>query len=182
MYKNLPKFDDDSYAHFITTNTYSSYPYFKDGELCQILIEELEFYSKKYAFALIGYVIMSDHVHLLLWWDKEEKPGLRVSHVMQGIKGAAARRIIDIIRRKGLEQMLQSTRRRSAHSKSHRENLRFRLWQRGFYDFNIYSEAKLLEKLDYMHNNPVTAGLVSSPGSYEWSTWKLYSLQKVETK
>jgi len=58
----------------------------------------------------------------------------------------------------------------------------FRLWQRGFYDFNIYSEAKLLEKLDYMHSNPVKAGLVSSPDGYERSTWKLYSSEKVETK
>lgn len=35
---------------------------------------------------------------------------------------------------------------------------RYRLWQPGFYDFNIYSQGKLLEKLDYVHNNPVKAG------------------------
>ena len=179
MYKNLPKFDDDSYAHFITTNTYSSYPYFKDGELCQILIEELEFYSKKYGFALIGYVIMPDHLHLLLWWDKEERPKLSVSHIMQAIKGATARRIIDLIQRKGLEQMLQSTH-RNAHSKSRRRYLKYRLWQPGFYDFNIYGEERLLEKLNYIHGNAVRAGLVSSPGNYEWSSWGLYFSDKIE--
>jgi len=181
MYKNFPKFDDSSYAHFITTKTYNNCPYFKDEESCRILVEELEFYSKKYAFVLTGYVIMPNHLPLLVWWDKEEKPRLSVSHIMRGIKGATARRIIDLIRRKGLEQMLQSTHRRP-DSKSHRQNLRFRLWQRGFYDFNIYSEAKLLERLDYMHSNPVKAGLVSSPDGYEWSTWKLYSSEKVGTK
>ncbi|MCK4964120.1 MAG: hypothetical protein KAH98_02530 [Dehalococcoidia bacterium] len=46
----------------------------------------------------------------------------------------------------------------------------FRLWQPGFYDFNIYSE----EKLDYIHNNPVSAGLVLSSGDYEWSSYHLY--------
>jgi len=93
LYKNLPKFDDNSYAHFITTNTYNNYPYFKHEELCQILIEELEFYSRKYGFALIGYVIMPDHLHLLVWWDKEEKPGLSISRVTNSIKTMTAKRI-----------------------------------------------------------------------------------------
>jgi REP element-mobilizing transposase RayT len=164
MYKNLPKFNDNSYAHFITMNTYNNYPYFKDEELCQILIEELEFYSKKYGFALTGYVIMPDHLHLLVWWDTEGKPDLSISRVIQGIKGATARRILDLLKGKGLEQMLQSTH-RNANSKPHRQNLKYRLWQPGFYDFNIYSQEKLLEKLNYIHNNPVRAGLVSSPDS-----------------
>ena len=50
----------------------------------------------------------------------------------------------------------------------------FRLWQPGFYDFNIYSKEKLVEKLDYIHNNPVSAGLVLSSGAYEWSSYHLY--------
>ena len=179
MYKNLPKFDDNSYAHFITTKTYHHYPYFRDEELCQIMVEELKFYSRKYGFDLIGYVIMPDHLHLLVWWDKEEKPRLSISAIMRGIKGATAKRIIDLIQGKGLERMLQSTR-RSADSKSHRQSLKYRLWQPGCYDFDIYSETKLLEKLDYMHNNPITAGLVSSSECYKWSSWRLYSLEKVQ--
>lgn len=109
---------------------------------------------------------------------------------MQGVKGVTARRIIDLMVGNGLEQMLQPTphvlqptpmRREQMPSltqksaKSHRRNLRYRLWQRGFYDFNIYSEEKLLEKLNYVHHNPVRAGLVLSPGDYKWSSYRLYS-------
>jgi REP element-mobilizing transposase RayT len=142
------------------------------------MVEELEFYSRKYGFALMGYAIMPDHLHLLVWWDKEEKPKLSISAIMQGIKGATARRIIDLIRGKGLERMLQSTR-RNLNSRAHKQNLKYRIWQPGFYDFDIYSEEKFLEKLDYMHNNPVTAGVVSYPECYEWLSWRLYSLEKV---
>jgi hypothetical protein len=46
----------------------------------------------------------------------------------------------------------------TVHDESH-----FRLWQRCFHPFNVYSEEKLREKLNYMHNNPVKRGLVSSP-------------------
>jgi putative transposase len=179
-YKNLPKFDDNSYAHFITMNTYNNYPYFKDDELCQILREELEFYRKKYGFILIGYVIMPDHLHLLLWWDKEEKPNLSISKMMQVIKGATARRIIDLMQTKGLEQMLQSTP-RNADSRSHRQKLKYCLWQPTFYDFSIYSEGKLLEKLNYIHGNPVKAGLASSPGDYKWSSYKDYFKEENQT-
>ena len=183
MHKHLPKFNDNSYAHFITARTCDSRPYFKNDEFACILCEELKFYSQGYGFALLGYVIMPDHKHLLLWWDKEEKPELSVSKIMQSIKSGSARRIIDLMKSKGLEQVLQPTRRegrlqatrnRDSYPKSHRRNLKYRFWQPGFYDFNVYNEAKLIEKLDYMHNNPVKAGLVVSPSDYDWSSYKEY--------
>jgi len=173
LHKNMPKFNDNSYVHFVTTRTYKSRPYFRDEEFSWILLEELRFYGKKYDFVLMGYVIMPNHVHLLLWWDKEKKPGLSVSKIMQGLKGATARRIIDLVQDKGLERMLQSTH-RNADSKSRRRNLRYRLWQPGFYDFNIYNEEKLLEKLDYIHGNPVRAGLALSSRDYDWSSYREY--------
>ncbi len=79
------------------------------------------------------------------------------------------------------EQMLQSIHRK-ADSKSHTQNLKYRLWQPGFYDFNIYSEENLLEKLNYIHGNPVKARLVLSPSDYEWSSYGLYFAEEAESK
>jgi hypothetical protein len=45
--------------------------------------------------------------------------------------------------------------------------------------FNVYSEAKRREKLNYMHNNPVKRGLVKEPGDCPWSSWRFYFLQDV---
>lgn len=174
-HKKLLKFDDNSYVHFITTGTFKNLPYFRNEECCQVLLEELEFYSSKFEFTLPGYVIMPDHLHLLLWWDKTEKYGLSVSKIMQCIKGAAARRIISLKISGSLEHLLQATSEIVRNnSKSHKRNIKHRLWRRGFYDFNIYTEEKLAEKLNYIHHNPVKAGLVSEPGNYRWSSYKLY--------
>jgi len=169
LHTSLPKFDDNSYAHFVTTNTYENYPFFRDERLSQILLEELGFYSGKLGFALLGYVIMPAHVHLLLWWDREEKPELGISNIMRRIKTMTSKRAkrylfygggIEYVGR--LADVGQPT------------PGPFRLWQPGFYDFNIYSEEKLLEKLDYIHSNPVRAGLALSPRDYEWSSYKEY--------
>ncbi|MBZ5515959.1 MAG: hypothetical protein LAN62_14155 [Acidobacteriia bacterium] len=51
------------------------------------------------------------------------------------------------------------------------------MWQRRFYPFNVYSEKKRLEKLSYMHNNPVQRRLVREPGEWAWSSWRFYFRQ-----
>jgi putative transposase len=43
-----------------------------------------------------------------------------------------------------------------------------------FYDFNVWTEEKRIEKLDYIHNNPVRRGLVASPEEWRWSSYRWY--------
>jgi hypothetical protein len=49
-----------------------------------------------------------------------------------------------------------------------------RFWQRRYYDFNVYSRAKLQEKLHYMHANPLKEKLVQHPADWPWSSWSFY--------
>ena len=49
-----------------------------------------------------------------------------------------------------------------------------RFWQPRFYDFNIWSERKVREKLEYMHANPITRKLVEHPKDWLWSSWSFY--------
>jgi REP element-mobilizing transposase RayT len=53
-------------------------------------------------------------------------------------------------------------------------------WQARFYDFNVYTNGKKREKLEYMHKNPVTRGLVQHPKDWPWSSWSFYA--KGETR
>ncbi len=52
----------------------------------------------------------------------------------------------------------------------------YRVWERRFFPFNLYTEKKRLEKLDDMHHNPVKRGLVATPGDWPWSGWRFYHL------
>jgi putative transposase len=54
-----------------------------------------------------------------------------------------------------------------------------RFWQHRFYDFNVWSERKRIEKLRYIHRNPVTRGLVHAPDQWKWSSYRFYAYQEV---
>ena len=213
MYKNLPKFNDSNYIHFITTKTYDNKCHFKNEKCCLILLEELNFYRQKLGFKILGYVIMPDHLHCLIFWEVDKNPKLTISKIVQSFKSHCAKEILYYLEtgRRNLSFSPYST---GASEGSHLpdnndlssqtgswkplpsgswspsgswkpslpdhyrwENTgkvhtasKAKFWQKGFYDFNIYTEKKLKEKFDYMHNNPVKAGLCAKAENYKWSS------------
>jgi REP element-mobilizing transposase RayT len=86
---------------------------------------------------------------------------------MQAIKQGFARRVLRQVRRR--RQAGQAT--LFGSEPEH-------VWQRRFYDFNVWSERKRIEKLRYMHCNPVARGLVDSPEQWAWSSVRAYAYVK----
>jgi putative transposase len=158
---------------FLTTSTYRRAPLFLSDRFRGCFVQRLEEVRQEWHFLLIGWVLMPEHFHLLI----KPQPADTTPLILKGLKEESAKRIIRTLRqnpqhpwcRKMLTRLrLPST----VHDQSH-----YRLWQRRFYPFNVFSEAKIHEKLTYMHNNPVKRGLVSSPGDWPWSSWRFYFLQ-----
>ena len=121
---------------------------------------------------LIGWVLMPEHFHLLL----KPQPAESTPVVIKELKEETARRILKTLRENQQYPWCQKMLARlrlppTVHDESH-----FRLWNRRFHPFDVYSEAKRREKLNYMHNNPVKRGLVSSPADWPWSSWRFYYL------
>jgi len=116
----------------------------------------------RWNFPLIGYVVMPEHIHLLMGESGKGDP----SKVLQVLKQKTSR-------------ILRAKQRSSAGQLS----LRFadaqvdsgHFWQKRFYDFNVWSAKKLREKLDYMHLNPVKRKLVAHPKDWLWSSWSYYA-------
>jgi REP element-mobilizing transposase RayT len=90
------------------------------------------------------------------------------SKVMQAIKQGFARRVLRRVR--GRRQAGQGT--LFGPEPEH-------VWQRRFYDFKVWSERKRIEKLRYMHRNPVARGLVQSPEQWAWSSFRAYAYAEV---
>jgi putative transposase len=114
---------------------------------------------------------MPEHVHLLIGEPQVKTP----STVMQALKLGFARRVLAEARRLGAPTGPTS---RKAREVGHPPVLPQHIWQKRFYDFNVWTEHKRIEKLRYMHRNPVTRGLVASPERWRWSSFRCYFLNE----
>ena len=190
LYKRLPKFNYEGDAHFVTSKTHLNTPLFAVHSCAIIVLEELAFYRQQNNMKILGYVVMPDHIHLVVWWDMMKKPQLSISKIMQGFKGSVARRIIDEVfetntQPGSIEYPLYAIQRKlmlsptpamvATGNKGHRRNLKYKIWQTGFYDFHIISPEKLNEKLNYIHCNPEKAGLCDKPEEYPYSSAWYYA-------
>jgi putative transposase len=151
------------HLHFITCSCYRRRPLLGTARKRDVFLKILDEVRTRYQFLLVGYVVMPEHIHLLISEPKIGTP----STVMQVLK----QRVSQLLRRK--------TRRRrnpdqlglwpDALGEASRS-----CWQRRFYDFNVWSRKKRVEKLRYMHMNPVKHGLVADPKLWPWSSHRFY--------
>ena len=106
---------------------------------------------------------MPEHFHLLISEPEIGTP----STVMQVLKQRTARALLPKRKRVDRRQTLLFG-----------ETTRAGFWQARFYDFNVWTTKKRVEKLRYMHRNPVKRGLVTSPEQWRWSSCRFYFLDE----
>jgi putative transposase len=155
---------------FITSSTYRRAQVFRSPRFCEYFVQRLEEVRQKMNCLLIGWVLMPEHFHLLL----KPHPAESTPVVIKELKEETAKRILKTLRENQQYPWCQKMLARlrlppTVHDESH-----FRLWNRRFHPFDVYSEAKWREKLNC--NNPAKRGLVSSPGDWPWSSWRFYFL------
>src|SRR5580698_4486820 len=133
--------------HFITWSCYRRKPLLGNSARRDLVLTVIELMRVRYRFAVIGYVVMPEHVHLLISEPFIGDP----SKIIQAVKLSVSRRLAIAGESSG------------------------RFWQSRFYDFNLWSQQKEVEKLKYMHRNPVVRGLVASPEDWRWSSYRSYA-------
>jgi putative transposase len=126
----------------------------------------LERVRRRYRLVVIAYVVMPEHFHLLITEPQIGDPSV----VMQALKIGFARRM--------LAEMARSQVSKGARPGAPSSTTRH-VWQARFYDFNVYTERKRIEKLRYIHRNPVERGLVAEPGQWLWSSFRAYMYGEV---
>ena len=140
----LRRYQKTGDIHFITFSCYRRGPLLGSAQARDTFVITLERVRRWYGFYVTGFVVMPEHVHLLL--SEPERSNLAV----------------------GLQMLKQNV------SYTLNEHMTNPFWQPRYYDFNIYREPKLMEKLDYMHRNPVQRGLVPRPEDWKWSSARRY--------
>ena len=162
-----------NHLHYLTTSTYRRARLFDSGRFKRNFIAVLGALRAERGFRLVGYVLMPEHFHLLLWPSELADP----SQIMQRLEARTAKFILKNLRENLQFPWCRKTLTRVTLPPTVHNHAHFRVWQRKFYDLNIWSEKKRLEKLNYMPGNPVKRRLVSSPEQWPWSSFRYYYLQ-----
>ncbi len=162
MPKGLHRYYGTGHLHFITFSCYHRRPLLAAARRRNLFLEILEQVRGRYDFVVVGYLVMPEHVHLLI---SEPARGTQ-STVMQVLKQRFARRALTEIRRRGKPE--QGRLWDEALDAGH-------LWQARFYDFVVRTEVKKREKLRYIHRNPVRRGLVLEAEQWGWSSVRWYA-------
>jgi REP element-mobilizing transposase RayT len=163
---NPPRYHIEGHIYDITTVIYDRLPISTRPSFITPLYDSLNFYRHKLQFKLLSYVFMPDHIHIIIWPFGEAT----VSDIMRDCKKFTSTRII---RQAEVEEIDEWT---MAFRQAGRETKRSKHkgWQDSFWDVNIYSERFLRQKLNYVHCNPVRAGLVHKPEDYAYTSYRNY--------
>ena len=151
------------HLHFITCSCYRRLPFLSSPRSRGRFLSILEQVRARYRFVVVGYVVMPEHIHLLITEPEVGNP----STVMQVLKQRTAHALLPKRKRRDPRQ-----------SELFQEEPGRAFWQARFYDFNVWSTKKRIEKLRYMHRNPVKRGLVESPEQWRWSSSRYYLLDE----
>ena len=132
----------DAGTCFITSRTWESRKLFIKSPVCEIVIDTLLHYRDKHNYLLHSFVLMPDHLHILLTPGE----GISLERAVQFIKGGSARRIAQQL------------------------NFRLPVWQRGYTDHRIRDFQDYETHRRHIEANPVKAGLADSAKEYPWSS------------
>ncbi|MBW2063110.1 MAG: transposase [Deltaproteobacteria bacterium] len=153
--------DPKGHAHFITFSWYKRRRLLDEPRTRHIVVSVLASQLLKQNGNCLGFVIMPDHVHALVRFPEQGQ----LSFFMKQWKQRSSvhiKRVLKQIQTRYIEKI----------------NLNDPVWQRHYHSLNVFSEEKLIEKLKYMHNNPVGAGLANTPCAWPDSSARYYEQGK----
>jgi REP-associated tyrosine transposase len=166
------KSNQPNILHYVTTVTFNRVPVFRSDHACELFVASLAETRQHCAFKLIGYMIMPDHVHLIL-----NPVGRSISDVIGRLKSSSARKILDWLREDRHEVSLRKLALNVPQKKSHTHAV----WLKGFSSIDLWSPRFILQKLSYIHLNPIRAQLCSHPAEWKWSSYGAYLSHEPET-
>jgi putative transposase len=151
--------------HFLTCTVVSWLPVFTRPETMNAVLDSWRYLQQHRGFRLFGYVILENHLHLIA-----SSPDL--SKEMKDFKSYTARQIIDRLESERVTMLLDQL---EWHKARYKIQSHYQLWQEGCHPQQIQSEEMMLQKLEYIHNNPVCRGYVEDATHWRYSSASNYA-------
>jgi REP-associated tyrosine transposase len=159
----------DTPAYYLTSVVKDRLPVFRTTALADLGCSAIDEARRSAGFLLFAYVLMPDHLHAIVGSE------LKSSKVLQYINGILSRRVIDYLKTNNHEVSLNKLR----HQDRGRD-YRYSLWDHHPNAKLLTTEELFMQKVNYLHQNPVRAGLVSCAEDYRWSSARCWRGRPLE--
>ncbi len=158
------RFGHPQAPHFCTCTIVGWLPVFTRPETMDIVLNSWKFLIANQRMTIFGYVILENHLHFIA-----SSPDL--SKEIGDFKSYTARCIIDLLVTRRVKTLLLQLR---MFKKRHKADREFQLWEEGSHPQEINGDEMMLQKLEYMHMNPVKRGFVDEPEHWRYSSARNY--------
>jgi len=160
------KVKDSELPHFITFSIIGWIDVFSREDYKQIVVESLEYCQQNKGLVIYAWVIMTNHVHMIIS-SRENK----IEHIVRDIKKFTSKKIIRAIDENNIESRKVWMLNMFVYSgKNNRNNKTYQFWKQDYHPVELNTPVLIRQRLDYLHNNPVKAGLVWEAWHYKYSS------------
>jgi putative transposase len=174
MPSGLRRFQESKQTHFVTFSCYRRQPKFDSSEIRDLFLLVLEDMREHFSMRVYGYVVMPEHVHLLV---SEPDRGL-MADAMHYLKLSFAKRLRGAVIARPRLASNERTRTWGTPVSLPADNS---FWQKRYHDRNVRDEHEFVVKLRYLHRNPVKRGLVKKPQEWGWSSFVTMHSESTES-
>ena len=164
MGRSRYKIYEPTYPHFVTCTILNWLPIFTRQESVEIIIQSLKHLQKEEDLKLYAYVILENHLHLIVQSNDIQKS-------MRHFKSYTAKEILKLLQKENAETLLKQFR---FYKKAHKTDRTYQIWQEGYQPKLMQTDAMMIAKIKYIHENPVKRGYVDEPKYWRYSSARDY--------
>ena len=158
---------NDALPHHLTFTVIHWIDVFNRAAYKEIILESLRFCIEKKGLELHAWIIMPNHIHLIA----SMQPEYSMSGFVRDFKKYTSRRIIKAIDENSRESRRSWMMRAfSIAGVNNSSNEQYQFWQQDYHPIELSDSERLFQRLNYLHQNPVRAGLVWAPEDYKYSS------------
>ena len=170
MPRGLRRFHESGQSHFVTFSCCRRQAYFSYAGVFDLFVRCLEDMRLRFNICVYGYVVMPEHVHLLL----SEPGAATLAEAIHYLKLSFAKRARSL-----RSSDSQVSAQKACANVGHRLHPLVACWEKRYYDRNVRDYDEFKVKLRYLHRNPVKRGLVQTPEEWKWSSYRHYALREI---
>lgn len=166
------KFSDQDGVYFVTFAVVNWIDVFTRKEYRDIVVDSLNFCKKEKGLIIFAWCLMSNHIHLII----QSEQGKSLSDILRDFKKFTAKTILKAIsgnKYESRKEWMMPIFRATGESNSNNEIFQF--WRQDNHPMILFTPRFIGQKLFYLHNNPVKAGIVDEPEEYIYSSARNYT-------